>query len=89
MATLAADILLLLPAQRMLFAIGALFSLLPALHHRVSGGENVTHVFWPLPLLLLVIIAILLALTVVTARHTALAGSGICCDKCSNDLGCW
>ncbi|MBG6246844.1 MULTISPECIES: lysoplasmalogenase [Symbiopectobacterium] len=62
LATLAADILLLLPIQRMMFAIGAY----SACHLLYTIGFLVAKAsltfFWPLPLLLLVIIAILLAI---------------------------
>lgn len=62
LATLAADMLLLLPTQRMLFAIGAYF----VCHLLYTIGFIVAKTgltfFWPLPLTLLVLVALLLAI---------------------------
>lgn len=62
LATLAADVLLLLPTQRMLFAIGAYF----VCHLLYTIGFIVAKTgltfFWPLPLALLVLVALLLVL---------------------------
>lgn len=62
LATLAADLLLLLPTQRMLFAIGAYFlcHLLYAISF-IAAKSSLTF-FWPLALVLLVVVGMLLAI---------------------------
>lgn len=60
LATLAGDILLQLPNERLLYAIGAFF--LSHLLYTLSFASQMTFsFFWPLPLVLLVIGALLLA----------------------------
>lgn len=61
LATLAGDALLLLPRERVLYAIGAFF--LSHLLYTLSFASQMTFsLFWPLPLVLLVIGALLLAI---------------------------
>ncbi|CNF02726.1 lysoplasmalogenase [Yersinia nurmii] len=60
LATMAADALLLLPSERLLYAIGAFF--LSHLLYTISFATQMTvSIFWPLPLVLIIIGALLLA----------------------------
>lgn len=59
LATLAADVLLLLPRERLLYAVGGFF--LSHLLYTLSFANQMNfHLFWPLPLVLLAIGALLL-----------------------------
>ena len=60
LATLVADALLLLPSERLLYALGAFF--LSHLLYTISFASQMTFtLFWPLPLVLIVIGALLIA----------------------------
>lgn len=64
LATLAADALLLLPSERLLYALGAFF--LSHLLYTISFASQMTFtLFWPLPLVL-IIIGVLLLTTIWT-----------------------
>lgn len=61
LATLAGDILKLLPQQRMLYAVGAFF--LSHLLYTISfAGHMTLSFFWPIPLVILIIGIVLIAL---------------------------
>ncbi|MFP1723901.1 lysoplasmalogenase [Lonsdalea quercina] len=62
LATIAGDTLLLLPAQRMLYAIGAYFA--AHLLYTISflSTQMTLNLFWPLPLLLAIVSALLVAM---------------------------
>ncbi|HEI6730476.1 TPA: lysoplasmalogenase [Yersinia enterocolitica] len=60
LATLVADALLLLPSERLLYALGAFF--LSHLLYTISFASQMTFtLFWPLPLVLIIVGALLLA----------------------------
>lgn len=103
LATLAGDALLLLPRERVLYAIGAFF--LSHLLYTLSFASQMTFsLFWPLPLVLLVIGALLLAiiwsrleemrwpiatLVAMTLLMVWLAGNNISCAVPTLASHCW
>lgn len=86
LATLIADALLLLPRERMLYAIGALF--LSQLLYTIGFASGMTMtLYWPPLLILLAIGVVLLAIIWGEIGYAALAGRDLCGDDVGDGLG--